>query len=414
MEFDNSGEGGGGVAREDFDETDSSCSTPYYSAPSSPGRSSTASVATLPGYYYSAPTSPMHFVLSSFSNRSSYDAPDDFSATDFDFSARFTNHSGLPPVGSMSSADELFLNGQIRPMKLSTHLQTPQLLLPLLDLGEDNEEGEDNEDAEDKCVGEMVRGRELRIRSRSMHRRSRSLSPLRSSALQWQDGVDKEQLKGGQDREEDPVEMNDHVKVRDVGFQTTTTATESSASASSSRSNSSGRNGKRWIFLKDFLLYRSKSEGRGHGKDKFWQSISFSASKDKLLSTSATSTTSTTTLTSSFFSKIKDNKSKDSSSSSSSTTDPLKKRAAPGEEAAKKPTTSSVGSKPKNALGKKRIPAPSAHERHYTTNRAQAVEMRKRTYLPYRQGLLGCLGFSSKGYGAMNGFARSLNPVSSS
>lgn len=389
MELDYSGEG---VTRDDVDDTDSSCSTPYYSAPSSPGRSSTASVATLPGYYYSAPTSPMHFVLSSFSNsKSSYDAPDDFSATDFDFSARFTNHTGLPPVGSMSSADELFLNGQIRPMKLSTHLQTPQVFLPLLDLGEEDGEGE-----EDECVGEMVRGRELRIHSRSMHRRSRSLSPLRSSTFHWQDGVDKEQRTGSQNKEDDPVEISDNVKDSDVEFQsTTTTATESSASASSSRSNSSGRNGKRWIFLKDFLLYRSKSEGRGHGKDKFWQSISFSASKDKLLSSSATSTTIST---SSFFSKIKD-KSKDPSSSSSSTTDPLK--------------TSSVSSKPKNAVGKKRIPTPSAHERHYTTNRAQAVEMRKRTYLPYRQGLLGCLGFSSKSYGAMNGFARSLNPVSS-
>jgi hypothetical protein len=55
----------------------------------------------------------------------------------------------------------------------------------------------------------------------------------------------------------------------------------------------------------------------------------------------------------------------------------------------------------------------SPHELHYTANRAQAEEMKKKTFLPYRQGLLGCLGFSSKGYGAMNGFARALNPVSS-
>ncbi|TQD74905.1 hypothetical protein C1H46_039578 [Malus baccata] len=70
--------------------------------------------------------------------------------------------------------------------------------------------------------------------------------------------------------------------------------------------------------------------------------------------------------------------------------------------------------KPTNGVGKRRHP-PSLHELHYTANRAQAEEMRKKTYLPYRQGLLGCLGFSSKGYGAaMNsGFARALNPVSS-
>ncbi|KAF5759257.1 hypothetical protein HanXRQr2_Chr16g0739111 [Helianthus annuus] len=35
----------------------------------------------------------------------------------------------------------------------------------------------------------------------------------------------------------------------------------------------------------------------------------------------------------------------------------------------------------------------SAHEIHYTANRAVAEEMRRKTYLPYKSGLLGCLGF---------------------
>ncbi|XP_073126777.1 uncharacterized protein [Henckelia pumila] len=38
-------------------------------------------------------------------------------------------------------------------------------------------------------------------------------------------------------------------------------------------------------------------------------------------------------------------------------------------------------------------PPISAHELHYTVNRAVSVEMKKRTFLPYKQGLLGCLGF---------------------
>ncbi|KAK1358815.1 Serine carboxypeptidase-like 26 [Heracleum sosnowskyi] len=49
----------------------------------------------------------------------------------------------------------------------------------------------------------------------------------------------------------------------------------------------------------------------------------------------------------------------------------------------------------------------SAHEWHYTANRAAAEEMRKRTFLPYKRGLLGCLGFHapvvhelSKGFGS--------------
>ncbi|XP_071736782.1 uncharacterized protein [Rutidosis leptorrhynchoides] len=35
----------------------------------------------------------------------------------------------------------------------------------------------------------------------------------------------------------------------------------------------------------------------------------------------------------------------------------------------------------------------SAHEIHYTANRAVAKEMRRKTFLPYKSGLLGCLGF---------------------
>lgn len=33
----------------------------------------------------------------------------------------------------------------------------------------------------------------------------------------------------------------------------------------------------------------------------------------------------------------------------------------------------------------------SAHEMHYKTNRAAAEETRRKTYLPYKAGLLGCL-----------------------
>ncbi|XP_075477206.1 uncharacterized protein LOC142518331 [Primulina tabacum] len=38
-------------------------------------------------------------------------------------------------------------------------------------------------------------------------------------------------------------------------------------------------------------------------------------------------------------------------------------------------------------------PPISAHELHYTVNRAVSEDMKKRTFLPYKQGLLGCLRF---------------------
>ncbi|XVF72710.1 hypothetical protein PTKIN_Ptkin12aG0142200 [Pterospermum kingtungense] len=352
---------------EDFDST---CSTPYVSAPSSPGRGPTS------GYFFSAPASPMHFVLSSapsatrpFSSDSSFfSAQSDGSAFEFEFSSRFSSSSSMP-VGSMSSADELFLNGQIRPMKLSSHLQKPQILTPLLDL---DVEDEDDVELKEKDR-ETSRGRDLKLRSRSLHRKARSLSPLRNPEFQWEE-----------EEEECSREANKEVSQRILeGLKEAPISNETtpSCSASSSRSSSSGRNSKKWIFLKD-LLYRSKSEGRGNGKEKFWTSISFSPSKEKKIQT-------------------QDEKAPPPSKQKQKES---KQQGAVGKKV-------SLG-KPANGVAKRRVP-PSPHELHYTTNRAQAEEMKKRTYLPYRQGLFGCLGFSSKGYGALNGLARSLNPVSS-
>lgn len=287
----------------------------------------------------------MHFVLysappSSSSSRHHDSASSCDNSFEFEFSSRFAPNSSAVESGSMSSADELFLNGQIRPMKLSSHLQRPQMLAPLSDR-------ELEEDGESEAA--MIRGRDLRLRNKSLHRKTRSMSPIRNAEFHWQDAS---------------VEREHRDHVLEKQGETTSTETTPSGSASSSRSSSYGRNSKKWIFLKD-LLYRSKSEGRSNVKEKFWSSISFS---------------------------------KEEKSSTPENTQ--KKR--------------SKLKKSVNGAGKRTNPPPSAHELHYTANRAQAEELRKKTFLPYRQGLLGCLGFSSKGYGALNGFTRTLNPLSSS
>ncbi|KAE8660197.1 dentin sialophosphoprotein-like [Hibiscus syriacus] len=283
---------------------DSTCSTPYVSAPSSPGRAPGPGPGSFNGYggggfYYSAPSSPMHFAITSVASKISStqpSSPDNNNSValgfEFEFSARYGSSSpGSGQTGSMSSADELFLNGKIRPMKLFTHLERPQALAPLMDLQHEEEEEDDDDDNE--------------------------------------------------------------VRVQESDTNET--------SAASSRSSSAGRSSKRWVFLKDFL--RSKSEGTGRS-NKFWSTISFSpATKEKKPTENQRST--------------------------------------------------KINNKPVNGVMKRRVVPPSPHELHYTANRAQAEEMRKKTFLPYRQGLLGCLGFSSKGYGAMNGFCRALNPVSS-
>jgi hypothetical protein len=165
-----------------------------------------------------------------------------------------------------------------------------------------------------------------------------------------------------------------------MGLERIEIITTPSDSASSSRSSSAGRSSKRWVFLKDFL--RSKSEGRSN--NKFWSTISFSPIKDK----------------------------KSNSNNQNLQPQMRKEKSCNSQRNGSSSWSKKMTGKPMNGIGKRRVPA-SPHELHYKANRAQAEELRKKTFLPYRQGLLGCLGFSSKGYGAMNGFARALNPVSS-
>lgn len=384
-----------------LEDVDSSCSTPFVSAPSSPGRGSPV------GFFYSAPASPMHFVLSSTAAKtitvqpplasvsSSGDVASVSGSFEFDFSSRLGSSGGSG--ASMCSADELFFNGQIRPMKLSTHLQRPQVLAPLLDV----EEGEIANDAKVEVI-EAVRGRDLRLRDRSLRRRTRSMSPLRSLPFPWQnddddDGDDESKDLKAKELESDKVGLELKRKEgkdeEEEGEARSSMESTPSMSASSSRSSSGGRSSKRWVFLKDFL-YRSKSEGRS-SSTKFWSSMTFVPGKEKK---SGAATTQINPLASS----------KEKATATQAEAAPKTKRSA--KEASKK--KKKAAGKFANGVGKRRVP-PSPHELHYTANRAQAEELRRKTYLPYRQGLLGCLGFSSKSYGAINGFARALNPVSS-
>ncbi|KAH6813888.1 stress response NST1-like protein [Perilla frutescens var. frutescens] len=331
------------------DYIDSSCSTPFVSAPSSPGH------APPSGYFFSAPASPMHFILSGEKTKSA--APDyepvflssDSGSFEFEFSSRFSPTG--TGTGSMTSADELFFNGQIRPMKLSSHLQRPQgNVAPFLDLCGD------------------VRGRDLKARgAKYSHRKARSMSPLRTTAeYEWQ------AFSAATGDQESDAKENENES----------SETTPSCSASSSRSSSSGRNSKKWIFLKD-LLHRSKSEGRANNKERFWSAISFSPAKERKKTSSSPA--------------LSPSSSRDEKNGKSE----MKK-------GGKVPATG----KPANGVWRRKVP-PSAHELHYTAKRAQAEEMKKKTFLPYRQGLLGCLGFSSKSYGALSGFTKNLNPISS-
>ncbi|TKW28793.1 hypothetical protein SEVIR_3G351300v4 [Setaria viridis] len=288
-----SGGGGGGDG--------SACSTPFVSAPSSPARDPSFSAA---GCFYSAPASPA---------RGGPGTEDDYGCElGFDFDFDFSSRCPSPAAAAMSSADELFHNGQIRPMRLASFLLRPQALPPLNGDVQAGRPAPPPPEAEAKAAPADERGR---FRSRSVHRRSRSLSAASSGEA--------------------------------VAGEVAPSASRSSSSSStaSSASSSSSRSYRRWGFLKDFL-HRSKSDSSKHPPQP---------------------------------------------------SNPLPPPPAPKRNLS-----------PAASRGRGRARG-SAHARLYEARRAETEEMRRRTFLPYRQGLLlGCLGLGSPGYGAMHGLAAAV------
>ncbi|KAL5204533.1 hypothetical protein ABZP36_009404 [Zizania latifolia] len=300
---------------------DSACSTPFVSAPSSPTRDHHFSAHG--ACFFSAPASPTR----------GGSAGKEFGCLDFDFD--FSSRFPSPSAAAMSSADELFHNGQIRPVRLSAILLQPQ---PLTTLADDHPAKPEEEDpAVDSVEDVDERGR---IRSRSVRRKARSLSPFRTH---W--------------RTPSPAPAPESVEP--VATPAASRSSSSSSTASSASSTSS-RGSRRWAFLKE-LLHRSKSDGgKNHHHD-------------------------------------------------TAPPPPQSNSAAPKRSPSPSPSPSPAATSRGRGPGRSR--RRSAHERLYEARRAEAEEMRRRTYLPYRQGLLlfGCIGLGSRGYGAVHGLARGLN-----
>ncbi|CAN6320274.1 unnamed protein product [Urochloa humidicola] len=358
------------------DDIDSSCSTPFASAPSSPGRSPAIGGfggGGGGGYFFSAPASPIHHLLFSTSSSASAAAGAGGRGCAGDAEFEFGG-----PGGPMISADELFHNGQIRPLTLPP--------LPDLDPGSD--------DDEDGGGGRApaLRGRDLTPRSASVHRRARSMSPLRSASPRLKlinalvpapDLVVPATVASGSGGA--PEEAAPPVTA-------SSRSSSSSSTSSSSSAASSARGSRRWVFIKDMLLHRSRSEpgsgahahahdgpanasAAGSKPERAWPFSPSWAARDRLAA------------------RLRPSR-----------TPPATTEAAGGEEP--RPRGQGRGRRRRSTT------VAAAHERLYAApNRAQAEEMRRRTFLPYRQGLLGCLGFSSRGYGALHGLTKTLNPV---
>ncbi|CAN6382031.1 unnamed protein product [Urochloa humidicola] len=312
---------------------DSACSTPFVSAPSSPSRD--RDPYHLAACFYSAPASPTRGGGKDFAGGGLLDF-------DFDFSSRFPS----PSAAAMSSADELFCNGQIRPVRLAAALLQPQQPLGAGDaepLDPDAPPGA----ATAEGGGADERGR---VRGRSVRRKARSMSPFRTH---WR----RSPAPPAPHTPETESAADEPAAAAVTPAASRSSSSSSTASSASSSSSSRGGGSRRWGgFLKD-LLHRSKSDGGG---------------KTHHLPSSPAPPT-------------------------SPSPPPAPKRST-----SPSPATRSLGS----AAGHRR--RRSAHERLYAARRAEAEEMRRRTYLPYRQGFLlfGCIGLGNRG---VHGLARGLN-----
>ncbi|XP_009787532.1 uncharacterized protein LOC107788592 isoform X2 [Nicotiana tabacum] len=320
---------------------DSTCTTPYISASSSPQR--------FGNYFLSAPTSPARVsalydgynhlhggdalrttggevpfnweekpgIPKSRATRDDDDENDDFA---FDFSGQLER-------SSVSAADELFDGGKIKPLKLKP---PPRLQY------------------EGKPFDSPKSPKKKFKQAFSPRNKKKELDPF-AAALEQSSRTEND--RPGRERTQKSTTSSRHKKTRslspfrasDLLFDSESKQENTNISDSSSSFSSMITLWYRKWKLKDLFLFRSASEGRATNKDQLNRFLKKTHSKEDAKTSSFRST--------------------GSSVGSSSVSSSLRKREV------------------------------SAHELHYTLNRALSEEMKRKTFLPYKNGVLGCLGF---------------------
>jgi hypothetical protein len=264
--------------------------SPYLSAPSSPKRFGE-------DFYLSAPTSPSRF----FSQ---------FEDEDVGFAFSVNRESDSSP----RSAEELFHGGKIKPLESAkSPLLSPNRVKKspiskgkkaIIDAFSSSKNKKDSSTPE-------RRGRDRTpvsesSSSNSGRRVTRSHSPYRTSKYTWVEEQQRNQNQQHSNKED---------------------SVESVPATNSSKSSRIWR-------LRDFLLFRSASEGRGTSKDPFRK---YPVSYNKKLSEEG------------------------------------------------------KGSIPSIPRSRRKENGVSAHELHYARKKAESEDLKKRTFLPYKQGILGRL-----------------------
>ncbi|XP_061376335.1 uncharacterized protein LOC133318365 [Gastrolobium bilobum] len=303
---------------------DSNCSSPYITAPSSP--------QPFGNFFFSAPTSPTRGVSSFFHNHinnnnddlhtrhSSASEPNNNNDVNEDFEFNFSGHLERPSL----SADELFHGGKIRPLKLPPTTNKTSSTKREKRLIHNEQFRETTRKRVEEGAPSTTTTSPSSISSGRKGSRRRSLSPSRVS---------------DSDRNRSSVCDSDDVSQKGNNNNNNKGFSSSTFSFLSSISFTKGY--RKWK-LKDFLLFRSASEGRATDKDPLrkYMVLSKTTAHEDVRNSSFRSTESS------------------------------------------------------GSVSRRRGPV-SAHELHYTLNRAASEELKKKTLLPYKQGLLGCLGFNT-------------------
>lgn len=293
---------------DNFDFSSGTMSSPYLSAPSSPKR--------FGEYYLSAPTSPSRIsqlysefeYFASIADSSTIEAAENTTNNDDeeDDGSNFAFFVSRESEKSSRSAEELFDGGKIKAMKAENMLPSLSNKNPVLET--EQRRGRDRNRATTAST--------TLSSSNSGRRVSRSHSPFRKPHYT----LESEQLQQ-QQAQSNKEESKSSAKL-----------SLSNSGASISSSSGSSKGSRRWS-LKDFLLFRSASEGRGSSKDALNKyPVAFKKNEVEVRSSSFRSSDRT-----------------------------------------------------------RRKGPVSAHEFHYAMKKAESDDMRKKTFLPYKQGILGRL-----------------------
>ncbi|CAI9770014.1 unnamed protein product [Fraxinus pennsylvanica] len=335
---------------------DSACTSPYISAPSSPQRFGT--------FFYSAPTSPDR--AAAFYNEFNRSSP---SAVPFNWEEKpgisktqGTNSSYCTSEGydDQRGADFSFdFSGQLERVSLSAdELFDGGKIKPLKPPPRLQSKPLDSPKSHRSPKKMIKEAFSPRHRKNEFDPFAAAIEQTRKKSIQeisrGRERSTSSSSRHKQTRSLSPFRVSDLLFDPDTNQETTKNSSKASLFLTSSFSSLWYKNWK----IKDLLLFRSASESRATDKNQFNKHALF-----------------------------KKNNLDDIKNSSFRSTD-------------------SVGS----VSSRRRGPPISSHELHYTVKRAVSEEMKKRTFLPYRQGLLGCLGFNpmnlSKGLGPTGSLSR--------